>query len=255
MINRIVVDIGNTRITCGVFVDGKIVDISHHLLSNTQKAAADIAVEADSMHINEIAICSVVPSISRSLIEYLEVHHRKIFQITSDTQTLISGTYDSLGVDRIANIAAARALYLKRESAIVIDCGTATTLTAVSDTGRFLGGLITLGLGNTFRALHQTTEQLPEIEASNNGQPPMSLAFDTPNAITSGCIYGQVGIIEQWLKAARQELGLKTTVIGTGGYASLIAPLTKAFDHFDPDLTLHGINFIAEAALDPADRA
>ncbi len=255
MINRIVVDIGNTRITCGVFVDGKIVDLSHHLLSNTQKAAADIAVDADAMHIDEIAICSVVPSVSRSLIEYLEVHHRKIFQITSESQTLISGTYDSLGVDRIANIAAARALYLKRESAIVIDCGTATTLTAVSNTGRFLGGLITLGLGNTFRALHQATEQLPEIETSNNGQPPMSLAFDTPNAITSGCIYGQVGIIEQWLKTARQELGLKTTVIGTGGYASLIAPLTKAFDHFDPDLTLHGINFIAEAALDPADRA
>lgn len=255
MINRIVVDIGNTRITCGVFVDGKIVDLSHHLLSNTQKAAADIAVDADAMNIDEIAICSVVPSVSRSLIEYLEVHHRKIFQITSESQTLISGTYDSLGVDRIANIAAARALYLKRESAIVIDCGTATTLTAVSDAGRFLGGLITLGLGNTFRSLHQATEQLPEIEASNNGQPPMPLAFDTPNAITSGCIYGQVGIIEQWLKIARQELGLKTTVIGTGGYASLIAPLTKAFDHFDPDLTLHGINFIAEAALDPADRA
>jgi type III pantothenate kinase len=255
MKNRIVVDIGNTRISCGVFLDGKIVDLSHHLLSNTQKAANDIAEDAAAMHIDQIAICSVVPSISRSLIEYLDAHHRKVFQVSGESQTLISGTYDSLGADRIANIAAAQALYLKKDNAIVIDCGTATTLTAVSHDRRFLGGLITLGLGNTFRSLHQSTEQLPDIEASNNGQPPVPLAFDTANAITSGCIYGQVGIIEQWLKVAKHELGSKTTVIATGGYASLIAPLTKAFDHVVPDLTLHGINFIAEAAMVPADQA
>lgn len=255
MNNRIVVDIGNTRISCGVFLDGKIVDLSHHLLSNTQKAANDIAEDAAAMHIDQIAICSVVPSISRSLIEYLDAHHRKVFQVSGESQTLISGTYDSLGADRIANIAAAQSLYLKKDNAIVIDCGTATTLTAVSHDRRFLGGLITLGLGNTFRSLHQSTEQLPDIEASNNGQPPVPLAFDTANAITSGCIYGQVGIIEQWLKVAKHELGSKTTVIATGGYASLIAPLTKAFDHVVPDLTLHGINFIAEAAMVPADQA
>ncbi len=255
MNNRIVVDIGNTRISCGVFLDGKIVDLSHHLLSNTQKAATDIAADADAMHITEIALCSVVPSVSRSLLDFLEVHHRKIFQITEETQTVITGTYDSLGADRIANIVAARALYLKKESAIVIDCGTATTLTAVSDVGRFLGGLITLGLGNTFRALHQSTEQLPELEAYNNGQPPMPLAFDTTNAITSGCIHAQVGTIEHWIKLARHELGSKTTVVATGGYASVIAPLTKAFDHIDPNLTLHGINFIAEAAMDQVDQA
>jgi type III pantothenate kinase len=255
MKNRIVVDIGNTRISCGIFVDGKIADLSHHLLSNTQKAAADIATDADSMHIAEIAICSVVPSVSRSLIEFLEIHNRKLFMVTEETQTLITGTYDSLGADRIANIAAARALYLKKDSAIVIDCGTATTLTAVSDGGRFLGGLITLGLGKTFKSLHQSTEQLPELEASNNGQPPMALAFDTTNAITSGCIYAQVGIIEHWLKVARQELGSKTTVVATGGYSSLIAPLTKAFDYVAPDLALHGINLIAEAAMDLVDQA
>lgn len=254
MNNRIVVDIGNTRISCGVFLDGKIVDLSHHLLSNTQKAATDIATDADSMHIAEITVCSVVPSVSRSLIEFLTTHKRKVFQITEETQTVISGTYDSLGADRIANIVAARELYLKKESAIVIDCGTATTLTAVSSSGRFLGGMITLGLGNTFRALHQSTEQLPELEASNNGQPPVALAFDTTNAITSGCIYAQVGTIEHWLKIARQELGSKTTIVATGGYAGMIAPLTKAFDHIDQDLTLHGINFIAEAAMDRADQ-
>lgn len=249
MRNRIVVDIGNTRISCGVFVDDKIVDLSHHLLSNTEKAATDLAMDADAMGIDEIAICSVVPSISRSLLSHLEEMQRKAFQITTESQTLISGTYESLGVDRIANIAAAKNLYMQKETAIVIDCGTATTLTAVSNAGHFLGGMITLGLGNTFRALHQTTEQLPEIETYNNGQPPVSLAFDTANAITSGCIYGQVGIIEQWLKVARQQLDAKTTVIATGGYAPIIAPLTKAFDHLVPDLTLHGINFIAEAAL------
>lgn len=255
MHNRIVVDIGNTRISCGIFLDGKIVDLSHHLLSNTQKAANDIAEDASAMHIDQIAVCSVVPSVSRNLIEFLESHQRKVFQVSSDTQTLITGTYDSLGADRIASIAAARAMFLKKDSAIVIDCGTATTLTAVSHDGHFLGGLITLGLGNTFQALHQSTEQLPELEASNNGQPPLALAFDTANAITSGCIYGQVGIIEQWLKVAKHELGTKTIVIATGGYASIIAPLTRAIDHIVPDLTLHGINFIAEAAMVPADQA
>ncbi|HEY9679249.1 MAG TPA: type III pantothenate kinase [Drouetiella sp.] len=258
MNNRIVVDIGNTRIACGVFVDDKIVDLSHHLLSNTEKAAEDISTDAQAMKIDEIAICSVVPSVSRALVEELGKRKQSVYEINESSQKVISNTYDSLGADRIANVAGAYQKYLSdaanKQAAIVIDCGTATTLSAVSSSGKFMGGLITLGLGNTFRALHQATEQLPEIEAATAGKPPLALASDTSNAITSGCIYAQVGIIEQWLKIAKKELGSNTTVIATGGYISIIAPLTDAFDYVDQELTLYGINFIAQAAKDRADR-
>lgn len=249
MINRIVVDIGNSRITCGIFVDKKIVDLSHYLVANDKSAAQDIIRRADAMKIQQIALCSVVPSAAVTLKDAFRATEHDVFEVTEQAQTIISGTYDSLGADRIANIAAAIRMHVRTHSAIVIDMGSATTLTAADSTGKFLGGLIALGLGKTVQALYHGTAQLPEVDVFNHGQAAIPLAFDTDNSIVSGTMSGHVGMIEHWIKSAKQELGSKATVIATGGYAARIAPYTKVFDHVDPYLTLHGINIIAEDSL------
>jgi type III pantothenate kinase len=171
------------------------------------------------------------------------------------SQRLIGGTYDTLGVDRVANIAAAWKLFAGEAPAMVLDLGTATTLTAVSPDGRFAGGLITLGLGKTLAALHANAAALPDIRLE--GRPPHTpaLAFNTETAIASGAALSHVGLVEYWIKLARKQLGPDTVTVATGGWAETLARYTRAFDHIDPYLTLKGIYLIAEAEAALADPA
>ncbi|MDR3615165.1 MAG: type III pantothenate kinase [Candidatus Obscuribacterales bacterium] len=254
MTTRVAVNIGNSRITCGIFVDSQLIDLTHHISSNADKAAADIVQRASAMRAQEIAICSVVPIATRHMLEYFKNHKVQARQIKTDNQNIITGVYDTLGVDRIANVVAALKIHVPSEAAIVLDLGTATTLTAVAQSGEFLGGLITLGLGRTYAALHETTAQLPNLQFDTTDHEITPLANNTAGAIASGCFLGHVGIIENWVKAVRQKLNSDCTVIATGGYANLIAPYTDIFDHVDSNLTMYGINLIAEEAMDLVDQ-
>ncbi len=252
MTTRVAVNVGNSRISCGIFVDNELIDLSHHISSNAQKAATDLAQKAEAIKAKEIAVCSVVPTVARTMMDYFRDRKVNANQLKADTQNVITGVYESLGVDRIANVAAALRLHVRSHNAVVLDMGTATTLTAVSPSGEFLGGMITLGLGKTFATLHDSTAQLPDLRFDGEGRTPNPLARDTETAITSGCILAHVGLLEAWVKAAKHALDHKCTVIATGGFANAVAPYTKIFDHVDQNLTMHGINIIAEAAGDRA---
>ncbi len=158
-----------------------------------------------------------------------------------------------MGPDRVANPAAAFKLHtIDSEAAVVIDFGTATTLTAVNNKGNFLGGMITLGLTKTFQALQYSTAHLPELSVQELENLSLSspLAFDTQTAIERGCVIGHIGMVRYWLERALKSLPSKTTVVATGGLARLIAPAIKLFDHVDVNLTLKGIKIIGEAAAD-----
>ncbi len=205
-----------------------------------------------------IAVSSVVPGVLPSIIEQWPNAKDKIFEVSASSQTLISGLYETMGSDRVANAAAAFKLHTRdAEAAIVIDFGTATTLTAVNNRGNFLGGMITLGLTKTFQALHYSTAQLPELSVQELENLSLSspLAFDTQTAIERGCVIGHIGMVRYWIERALKSLPSKTTVVATGGLARLIAPAIKLFDHVDINLTLKGIKIIGEAAADQVDRA
>ena len=254
MTNRIAIDVGNSRISCGLFIDRELKELKHHLIANGPSASESIVQMAQATQTDKIAMCSVVPSVSKTMLEHFKQQDLDLFQVTAQNQTVISDTYTTMGADRVANAAGALKIYGKKDVAVVIDFGTATTLTAVDPQGKFLGGMITLGLGQTFAALYSATEQLPDIHWDADADLPEPLATDTHAAIAGGCILGHLGLLEFWVRAVKQKLNRNCTVIATGGYANMIAPRSDVFDHIDANLTIHGINFIAEAAEDPADR-
>ena len=76
-------------------------------------------------------------------------------------------------------------------------------MTVVSETGKFLEALITLGLGKTAEALHQMTARLPKITAEIDPHSSSLLANDAKTAMKNGCVLAHIGIIEQWVKALR----------------------------------------------------
>src|SRR3989475_2892211 len=146
-----------------------------------------------------------------------------------------------VGADRICN---AIAVYEKHGGpAIVVDFGTATTFTAVSAEGDFLGGAIAPGIGISVDALAEHTAQLPRVELS---KPKTVIGRSTVTAMQAGIIFGFVGQVEEIVRRMRAELGGKSVTVATGGWAELIVDECRCFDHLDPLLTLEGLRIIHE---------
>jgi len=248
MTRRIAINIGNSRASCGFFRDGKLAESWHYPTANIETAATAIAQRAQGEPEIEIAFCSVVPNATKKLKHCLLAFEVDAFQVTSKNQTIIHGGYTTLGADRIATAAAAVRRYPEREILLVFDFGTATTLTAIDRTGKFLGGYITLGLGKTFDALHQFTAQLPELKQMLGTPIKDGLGTETEEAIIGGSVLGHVGLFEHWLERSRKLFASDVTVVATGGYARYLSPYTEKIDFLEPNLTLIGINLIAEEA-------
>ena len=257
----VAVDIGNSRTSCGYFENGRLKQKWHEDTTTTEKAIDKIVqLEADS---NDeatpimIAVSSVVPAAKERFIAHLENKNLRSLEIRVDNQNLVQDVYATMGTDRVANAAAAQQYYVgEGESGIVIDFGTATTLTCVDSQGRFLGGLITLGMKGILKSLHRDLGQLPQIDPANSAADLIDLsplAKTTDDAITRGTMLAQISTVESWIEKARRELGEACT-IATGGMAPYLIPYIDSLEIYDEDLTLKGISLLAEAAAVPADR-
>jgi type III pantothenate kinase len=146
-----------------------------------------------------------------------------------------------LGADLIANAVAAHA---RLEGAgIVVDFGTATTFTAVSEEAILLGVAIAPGMNLAASALSGGTAQLPQVRLV---APDRAIGRNTVHSVQSGIVLGYVGLVEGMISRFRAEMGADAKVIATGGLSSVLAPLTTVFSEVDPWLTLDGIRLIGE---------
>ncbi len=148
-----------------------------------------------------------------------------------------------LGCDRFAAAIGAHALFPARPL-IVVHCGTATTIDALTADGVFLGGMILPGLELMARALASNTAQLPQAA-------PQMAALDkfadnTLDAIVSGCIAAQVGAIEHALALhARVQADGAPRCVLAGGAAAWIAPHLAAPCERVENLVLIGLQVAA----------
>ncbi|MGK5081342.1 type III pantothenate kinase [Janthinobacterium sp. HLX7-2] len=99
-----------------------------------------------------------------------------------------------LGCDRFAAAIGAHAL-APGQAVIVANCGTATTIDAITADGAFIGGMILPGLGLMASSLARNTAQLPQI--ASDAVLPAGFADNTDDAILSGCLAAQAGAIER----------------------------------------------------------
>lgn len=255
MDKRLVVDIGNSRIATGLFDQHRLEQKWYHPLSELEKEY-EVIHEVDSSY--PVFISSVVPSSSGRLKSLFEGNgFSNSFLIDLKNQEVISNTYPTMGTDRLANLAGA--LYKNRESncaSIVIDFGTATTLSAVDANGRFLGGLITLGLKKTLQAVNQNLEQLPILDVHKPFEIAelSALATTTDESIFNGTILGHTAMVESWIAGCKPLIKTQFKTIATGGLAEVIAKHIPVIDSVDPDLTLKGINIIGGQVMGQGDR-
>lgn len=145
-----------------------------------------------------------------------------------------------VGADRLVNAVAAFDRY--RKTCVVVDFGTAITYDVVSDTGEYLGGIITPGVEISLDALYERAAKLPKVELV---APRGVIGKSTVEAVRSGVAHGFAGQLEGIVRRLRAELGAGTPVIATGGLARVVVPFAShAVDAVDDHLTLTGLRLI-----------
>jgi type III pantothenate kinase len=151
-----------------------------------------------------------------------------------------------VGADRIADGVSAWRRH--GAPAIVVDCGTATTVDAIGDGGRYLGGAIAPGVGVSYEALVASAALLQSVELR---VPTRALGVTTAQQMLSGVVFGLAGQVDALVERIRSEMGGAELVVATGGWAGLLLSASRTVTRHDPDLTLHGLRLIfAGAASD-----
>ena len=145
-----------------------------------------------------------------------------------------------LGSDRWAATIGARQL-VGAKAALVVVCGTATTIDFLTAAGEFNGGVILPGVGLMLRALHQHTAALPDADGEYVENP-----LQTVDAIASGCQHAQAGAIERVYRLhAANAPGMVCLI--SGGAARALAPRLSIPFELRDNLVLEGLYCISRS--------
>ena len=145
---------------------------------------------------------------------------------------------EQLGSDRWAALIAA--WHRIGKSTLVINCGTATTIDALSDNGEFLGGLILPGIALMQSSVVATAARLQQSTGKYAAFP-----VNTADALWSGALQATCGAIQR----QHELLGdAHAPVLLGGGAARPLLELIKLPVYPVEDLVLQGLKLIAREA-------
>ncbi len=248
----LVVDVGNTNITCGVYGDREM-RATFRMTTKTPRTSDEYGVMMcqllaargiKAQSIEGTAVASVVPDVMHSLMggitRYLT---SQVLIVGPGTKTGIKITTEdprAIGADRIVDAVGAYEKY--GGPVLVIDFSTATTYDYVTGQGNFAAGITAPGIRISSEALWRETAKLPNIEIR---KPKSILAQETISSMQAGLVYGQIGQTKYIIDKVKEETGIPDMkVVATGGLGRLIAEETDAIHSYDPYLTLDGLRII-----------
>ena len=246
------IDAGNTNIVLGCFDKENQILFRERLSTNQSATALEYAAgikTALEMHgidknlIDDAIISSVVPSITATLKSAVKKYTgKKVMVVGAGIKTGLNIVIDNpaqLGSDLVVDAVAGLHEYPVPQ--IIIDMGTATTLSVVNEKKQYIGGVIMTGMAVSMNALVDKTSQLPKISFE---APKKVIGSNTIDCMKSGIMYATASSLDGMIQRIQDELGQKCTVIATGGLAGLVTPLCKSEIILDDDLLLKGLNII-----------
>ncbi|WP_026653073.1 type III pantothenate kinase [Butyrivibrio proteoclasticus] len=250
----LVIDVGNTNITFGVFRGEKLVT-SFRMTTGAERTSDEFGMtmlgmlamkEVDKDSLEGVMIASVVPKLMHALVNaILKYLGKRPYIVGPGIKTGIKIVTDNpreIGPDLIVGAVAGYELY--GGPVLVIDFGTATTYIAVNEKGEFFTGVVSPGIRISAKALWQDTAKLPEIEIK---KPASILAKETISSMQAGLIYGQIGQTKYIINEMKRESGLTNMkVVATGGLGRIISEEVDEIDIYDPNLVLRGLQILYE---------
>ncbi|MFU8817184.1 MAG: type III pantothenate kinase [Pseudomonadales bacterium] len=243
-------DVGNSQLYCGVYDDDRLVG-QFRRTSSARASSDELGVfllaalrenGIDPRKITQVALSSVVPDMVYSLRSCCQKYfQRDPMILRPGIRTGLKILYKDpkeVGADRIADAIGALKLYPGR-NIIVVDFGTASTLTAITKAGEFLGGNILPGVRLALEALVEKTAKLPSVEIV-----PVTGAIgrSTVESIQNGLYWSNVGMVKELVSRMTAEAfpDEPPLVIATGGFSHLFDQ-EGLFDAVVPDLILVGL--------------
>lgn len=246
-------DVGNTHVVVGL-MEGLQVRRSFRIATRRDSAVGDYAValsqllelaEVDKRDVEQVIISSVVPPVTRALQGAAELLTGKAplvvgQNVRCDLDVRIRQP-ETLAADLLT--AAVGALDLYRPPLLLLDMGTATTISVLDADGAFRGGAILPGANLSLAALAGGTALLPDTPLA---VPEYAIGDDTLSCMQSGCVLGAALLLDGMIDRMTAELGQEATVVATGGIAPVIAPACKHKMHMAGDLILRGLAVLYE---------
>lgn len=250
-------DVGNTNITAGIFVEKDLVEL-FRITTKLPRTSDEFGIlirdmiaakGLDTKQISAAIIGSVVPNIMYSLtngiIKYFDVTPAIVGPGIKTGINLGRLNPREVGADRIVDLVAAYEIY--GGPTLVIDYGTATTYDVVTEDGVFLAGVTAPGIRTSANALWKGAARLPEIEIKT---PESILATNTITSMQAGLMYGVIGETKYIIEQMKKETGFKDMkVVATGGLGKMISREVPEINCFDDTLTLKGLRIIYEKQL------
>ena len=245
---RLAIDIGNTNIVIGCIDENKTYFVER-LRTDSSKTALEYALDLKNVlelygitreDLNGSIVASVVPPVSTTIRQAMEkVTGQKPLMVGPGVRTGLNIKVDnpaSVGADLI--VAAVAAVRDYPAPLIIIDMGTATTMTVVDKGNRFIGGAIIPGVALSMNALSSGTSLLHKVPLE---APKKCISGTTTACMQSGAVYGNASMLDGMIDRFEAELGTQVSVVATGGIAGKIIPHCRHEIVYDEDLLLKGL--------------
>ena len=242
------VDIGNSNIVLGGVESDEIVFEARLRTDSTKTSdeyCIDLKMILDVYHVQpETVEGSIIASVVPQVLNSMQTAIKKL----TGKASLVVGPGLKTGLNIkienpaqtgadlvVGNVAALRE---HKPPLIVIDMGTATTMTVLDETGALIGGCICPGVKISLDALTERTALLPGLQLD---QPKKAIGRNTIDCMRSGIMMGAACMLDGMVERMEAELGKKCTVVATGGIAKFIIPMCKTPMIYDKDLLVKGL--------------
>jgi len=249
----LVVDVGNTQTHIGLFA-GRDLAGSWRFATEREKTGDELAVmlegllRLDGFSRDDVTGLSVASGVPRLNAEYAVMAQGRF-----GVEALVVGPGIKTGMPILTNdprtvgadliVQAVAAAELHGAPCIVVGFGTATTFSAVSAAGEYLGHAIAPGIEVSMDALATRAARLMKIELVDPGT---VIGKNTVQSMQAGAVYGFAGQVDGIVARMRAEMGTNAVTVATGGLAALIFEHAASLDKLDQQLTLRGLQIIHE---------
>ena len=228
----VIVDAGNTSVKVAHVKNSQILSV--HRFAQVSDALTTIS-DAD-------VVCASV--LNENFRQFFIERGTSFYQITHQSTLPFKSAYESMetiGVDRLCNMAAAFRLF-GSQNCLVVDIGTCIKFDFISENNVYLGGSIAPGIELRYKALYEHTSQLPMLDFKSAVS---IIGEDTNKSMHSGVINGIQHEIQGMIMRYEKDFG-DIKILITGGDASYFEFPQKSNIFANKNLTLEGIAEIYE---------
>ena len=247
------IDIGNSNIVLGC-IEGQTIlheaRLATDLIKTSDQYCMDLKnllslYEIDRAGIEGVIISSVVPPVLNSFrTAVMKLTGIKPMVVGPGIKTGLNILMDNpaqIGSDLV--VAAVAALREYPAPLIVIDMGTATTMSVIDANRAYIGGCICPGVRISSEALTARTAQLPGISLET---PKHAIGKNTIDSMQSGIMLGAACMLDGMIERMEQELGQPATVLATGGISRFVIPMCRRKIIYDKNLLIKGLMILYE---------